>query len=363
MSKNKRGCGCFSVIIILLMIVIVSFFALYAIDPVNLEKNLNVGVEELRKFIVEFSGIEEQTEENLVMPEEEKLTEAQNYYYYQQLSETAQKIYVTIENNIENLKNGSENIPLPSSLNSVAKSSENGKELIAQEFQNAWDAFITDKSEYFYLDSSKVCLVTKITTKGSNSNYEFFIGKGENANYFIDTFNSKEEVEKALAEIEKVKNEILENCNGNNYNKIKYVHDYIVENTEYDTNESDNVSNIYGCLVNNTAICEGYARTFKYLLDELNIPCVMVSGTAVDENGKEERHAWNYVYLQNNWYAVDTTWDDPIIIGNGLITDKIKYRYFLKGSNTMNEDHTTLGQVTKDGFIFKYPELNKEDFE
>ncbi|MDO4975117.1 MAG: transglutaminase domain-containing protein, partial [Alphaproteobacteria bacterium] len=98
---------------------------------------------------------------------------------------------------------------------------------------------------------------------------------------------------------------------------------------------------------NKNVVCEGYARTFKYLMDELEIPCVLVSGIAVDEDGKSERHAWNYVYLKNDWYAIDVTWDDPIIIGNGRVDSNIKYKYFLKGSNTMNKDHTSSGQITK----------------
>lgn len=96
-------------------------------------------------------------------------------------------------------------------------------------------------------------------------------------------------------------------------------------------------------------------------MDELNIPCILVSGDAVDENGKKERHAWNYVYISNNWYAIDTTWDDPIIIGNGWFNEKIKYKYFLKGSTAINKDHKTIGQITKEGKEFDYPELSSND--
>lgn len=360
-KKKKSGCGLFFLIILIVVIIMmITIWGLYSRNPIGFEQDLNNLSEKLKEYMAQLDG-EPPVVENLVFPEEEKLTEAQRYYYYQQLSDTAKKIYVTIGDNIEKIKNGEDNIPLPASLNDVAKSTENGKELIATEFQNAWDAFITDKSEYFYIDSSKVCLVTKITTKGSNTNYEFFIGKGENANYFTKEFNSKDAVETAVAELENAKNEILKNATGSNYEKILYVHNWIIDNTSYDTSNGKNTSNIYGCLVNKSAICEGYARAYKYLLDELNIPCVLVSGTAVDENGGTERHAWNYVYINNNWYSVDTTWDDPIIIGNGKVNDSIRYKYFLKGKNTMNKDHTTNGHITKNGFEFSYPELGNED--
>jgi transglutaminase-like putative cysteine protease len=298
-------------------------------------------------------------QENIELPEKELLTEAQRYYYYQQLSEPAKKIYVTIENNVDKMLNGEENIELPPSLNDLAK--KEGKEKVAKEFQNAWDAFITDKSEYFYLDSSKVCLVTKITTRGSTSEYQFAIGKGDNKTYFIDEFNSKEDVEIALKQIDKEAEAVIKNATGNNYQKMRYIHDEIVDNTNYETQKKGHTANIYGCIVNKRAICEGYARAFKYYMDKLDIPCVLVSGDAVDEKGNTERHAWNYVYINNNWYAIDTTWDDPIIIGNGTITDRIKYKYFLKGSETMKKDHITSGQITENGKVFEYPELAKDD--
>ena len=57
------------------------------------------------------------------------------------------------------------------------------------------------------------------------------------------------------------------------------VHDYLVNNVEYDTSISQsNIYDIYGALVNNVAVCEGYARAFKYIMDEMNIPCVLVIG-------------------------------------------------------------------------------------
>lgn len=362
MSKeNKNGCGCvLGIIIIVLLAISITLIVLYSMNPAKLQETINFATERMQVYIDDLNGKKVQ-DDNLEFPEEEKLTEAQKYYYYQQLSENGKKIYLTIEKNIEKIKNGEDNIPLPPSLNEFAKSNGNGKEVIADEFQNAWDAFITDRSEYFYIDSSKVCLITKMTTRGSNTSYEFFIGKGENKNYYIDEFKSKEEVDSAIKEIKLAKEEILKNATGNNYEKMKYIHDWLVDNVKYDTVNGDNAANIYGCLVNKSVVCEGYARAYKYLLDELNIPCILVSGIAVDENGNSERHAWNYVYIKNNWYAVDVTWDDPIIIGKGKVNEDIRYKYFLKGKETIGKDHTTSGQVTKNGFDFEYPDLSYED--
>jgi len=356
--KNKNNSGCIGVLIFIVFILIIILICgiIYVTNPKKVEEQIN----NLISYVENLASDKPQ-KENIILPEEEKLTEAQRYYYFQQLNEPAKKIYITIENNIDKIKNGEDNIKLPECLNEIAKSSADGKEIVAEEFQNAWDAFVIDKCEYFYLDSGKVCLVTKIISKGDNQDYEFYIGKGNNETYFVDGFDSKDGVENAIKEINNIKNEILSNATGDNYDKILYVHDWIVDNLKYDTKGTSNNSNIYGALVHKTSICEGYARLFKYLLDELSIPCVLVSGESMDSNGKIERHAWNYVYINNSWYAVDTTWDDPILLGNGKITKSIKYKYFLKGRNFMDEDHTEGGTVTKNGMRFKFPELNYKD--
>lgn len=349
--------------IIIVILVIVSTFVIikYNSNPIAFQNQVNDWSKQIESYIKKMNG-NKKSEATIILPEKEELSSARKYFYFEQLTDTAKIIYITIENNVDKLLNGEDNIPLPSSLDDFAH--KNGKEKVAEEFQNAWDAFITDKCEYFYLDSSKVCLVSKITTKATSESYEFFIGKGDNKTYFKDEFKTKEQVEKAIEEISDVEEKILKNATGTNYDKILYIHDWIIENTEYEADHVDNTANIYGCLVEGKALCEGYARTYKYLLDKLNIPCILVSGEAVDEKGKSEKHAWNYVFINNNWYAIDPTWDDPIIIGNGSIKNnkKYKYKFFLKGKKTMESDHATSGRITKGGIIFEYPELCLDDY-
>ena len=102
---------------------------------------------------------------------------------------------------------------------------------------------------------------------------------------------------------------------------------------------------------------------FMLLMNELGIDNVIVIGTGTNSSGKTENHAWNYVLLDNNWYAVDVTWDDPILFGDGVLPEKSKYKYFLKGSNTMNQNHVVSGKFTDGGQEFIYPTLNSKDYE
>ena len=141
------------------------------------------------------------------------------------------------------------------------------------------------------------------------------------------------------------------------------MHDYLVENTEYDSTISNpDIYNIYGTLIRKSSVCEGYAKSFKYLMDALNIPCVIVIGNATNSSGESESHAWNYVQINNIWYAVDCTWDDPVVVGGGRVSNSAKVRYFLKGANTFNTDHFPNGQFTQNGKIYEYPNLSQNDY-
>lgn len=283
-------------------------------------------------------------------------------YYYNQLGSNARIIYRIFKDNIEILKTGTYNIRLPSILENTLKE-EGGQEKLNQDFQDAWDAFKLDTPEVFYINVNKMCLMTKTITRGLKVSHELYIQNQSNENSLADGWESKEEVELSMNEIQKVKQEIVKNIPDNDFAKIVFVHNWIIDNVKYDTTTTKtNNSNIYGGLVKKEVVCEGYAKTFKYLLDELDVPCVLVCGTGTDEKGETEKHAWNYVYLNGDWYAVDTTWDDPIIIGNGKLDNNIKYKYFLKGQDDFFKNHLEEGRFTKEGIEFAYPELSVTNY-
>ena len=83
---------------------------------------------------------------------------------------------------------------------------------------------------------------------------------------------NKEEIKtQAKKQIEQVKNAIITNIEGkSHYEKIKIIHDYLIDSIEYEKNlELDNVYDIYGALVAKKCVCEGYAKAFQYLLNEV----------------------------------------------------------------------------------------------
>ena len=124
---------------------------------------------------------------------------------------------------------------------------------------------------------------------------EFTLEPIEGSTYYNSTFTNRTEVDTALKQVEAVANSIISEAKGSTYTKVKYIHDWIVDNVEYDNDNLENHDNIYGTFINRKVVCEGYAEAFKYLLDKLNIPCVSVYGDGYDNNGNVEAHAWNYV--------------------------------------------------------------------
>lgn len=283
-------------------------------------------------------------------------------YFYEQLEEPSKIFYRALESNKENLKTGTYKIEFGDAFSNVLNAS-GGEKLLGEYYQSAVETYIYDHPEVFYINVNKMYLNIETTTKGNNVTYNVFINSGNQANYLEDGYNSKEQIDSALAEIENVKNQILSQKTGDAYQDIKMVHDYLIDSVEYDTTLSNpDIYNIYGALVSKLSVCEGYAKSYKYLMDALGIPCVIVIGTGTNSSGQSENHAWNYVQINNIWYGVDTTWDDPVVIGGGRPTQTARYQYFLKGENTLNKDHFPNGQFTQGGNTYSFPTLSKNDF-
>ncbi|MBQ2937764.1 MAG: hypothetical protein IJE05_02645 [Clostridia bacterium] len=281
-------------------------------------------------------------------------------YFYNQLEDYSKIIYDEIEKNKENMKTGTYEINLGTKFSSLL-SKNNGEEELRKYYQSVIESYTYDNPDIFYIDFGKIYLNIETTTKGKNTTYKVFLNSGDNDNYLTDEFSSKEEIDNALNDIEKVKYYFIQNKKENTYENIKMVHDYLIESIEYDENTSYSY-NIYGALVNKKCVCEGYAKSFKYLMDALDIPCTIIIGEATNSQGDTEKHAWNYVKLNEVWYAVDCTWDDPIIVGPGFLSNSSKYKYFLKGESELNKTHIPNGQFTENGKVFTFPTLNINNY-
>ena len=91
------------------------------------------------------------------------------------------------------------------------------------------------------------------------------------------------------------------------------VHDYLAANYEYHTpTVAQNLQHpigkytAYNLLVEGTAVCQGYAEAYAYLMMQFGINCGLCSSDALN-------HAWNIIELDGKEYHVDVTWDDPSV--------------------------------------------------
>ena len=120
--------------------------------------------------------------------------------------------------------------------------------------------------------------------------------------------------------------------------KVFYVHEWLVQNIAYDREHlNDDVQddhNLRGALLEGTAVCDGYAKTYVLTLRKLGITGVLVTS-------KDIGHAWNMVELDGNWFQVDCTWDDPV---DG--SDQLGYcmhKHLLCTTEEMNTNHNDDG--------------------
>lgn len=116
------------------------------------------------------------------------------------------------------------------------------------------------------------------------------------------------------------------------YEKLKFFHDYLVLNCETDRNYAF-ADTIYGALVEKKALCEGYSKAFAYLCNLAGIENAIVTGETY------VAHMWNIVKLGGNWYHVDVTWDKPEDQLRKAYPDVILYQYFMVTDSVISNTH------------------------
>ena len=138
-----------------------------------------------------------------------------------------------------------------------------------------------------------------------------------------------DEIKKLNAKVDEIINKTITN-EMSTRDKIKAIHDYIIDHTEYDTLKTKNINDktyhsntAYGVLIEGYGICSGYSDAMKLFLDKLNIINYKISN---------DQHIWNLVYLDGTWLHLDLTWDDPVSDKN--IT---RDNYFLISTKTLKE--------------------------
>lgn len=196
------------------------------------------------------------------------------YPYYAMLDEQGQHIYRQIYANAKAL------IQAFSPVEPV----KTGK------LKNIFEAVYNDHPELFWLDTGYSCRHKP---------------DGECVEIGLEFNRTAKNLERENAVFESAAKEILSTARGlsQDYDKERYVHDMLIQKTDYVRSAELNQS-AYSGLVNGRTVCAGYARAFQYLMQQLQIPCYYCTGYAGED------HAWNIICLEDEYYNVDVTWDD-----------------------------------------------------
>ena len=248
-------------------------------------------------------------------------------YYYNQLSEREKELYDELDGVCNRFLTSTEDAVIENYLNCSYIADElDGNGLTSDEVSKVATYFKWENPQYYFLksvDRSQIVdSITGTTYIVSIQVYDEFASGTQRAGYTAQLSDELDEYLNAVAGVSR------------DYDKVKVIHDLMCNKIEYSTSMDNGwdqqcVSAMTG---DRRTVCSGYAHTFTLLCNAAGLECIRIEGTA-SQSGMS--HAWNKVLIDNVWYNVDVTWDDP---DGGY--PPVRYDYFCISDNTLYQNHT-----------------------
>lgn len=220
-------------------------------------------------------------------------------YYYNTLNATDRRLYDLIRMSIEN-RNVRIDVP---------------KAISAEHFTSILSDILYDSPQYYYV-------YTEILMKSS------ILNKSVEIKFMYQEKDISIINQKVCNRSKWLLNKFCKNKKSE-YEKIKSLYEYFVCNCMYASDTKYETYSIVGALLNEEAVCQGYAFAFKYLMDQIGIKGIVVEGK-LDGVG----HAWNIVWINGMAYHVDITAAITTSRGAG-----IRYDYLLQNDGFMLKTH------------------------
>lgn len=278
--------------------------------------------------------------------------------------------------------------------------SEEEKNEVIRNIYTAFSAFDRDHPEVFWLTGTVSLSMPTTTVRysdGTTANMTSFYlvtkehqtwnGSADLADLRTADYQSAAAIQTGIVQRDTQVQEILAGIasGASVYDTVRYLNDWLAKNNEYNSDLENGAANCWECISalvgregTEGPVCEGYARAMKVLCDAAAIPCVLVSGHAqasAEDSG--EGHMWNYVQLEDAWYGVDVTWNDPRVQNpdGSYVTGKVSghetEEYLLVGAETVNsyglpfsQSHPVENKVHGTSPAFTNgPELNSTAYE
>lgn len=156
--------------------------------------------------------------------------------------------------------------------------------------------FDEERKEPRNISQDTVTETKKILLNTLNEKFPGVLGASENPNFDVKEYNLDDSLAKFKEQV-------------SDYDRAKVVHDWVAENIAY--NYADMSTSIERCegtfrnhaeqvLKNHRGVCRGYAHLTELMMRVIEIPCVYTG-----LNG----HAVNAIFMNGDWFLIDTTWD------------------------------------------------------
>ena len=176
----------------------------------------------------------------------------------------------------------------------------------------------------------------------------------------VEFLYNKEDILTIDKKIDSILKEIIKD-DMDDYDKIKTIHDYIVNSVRYDVERNENDKSdytsytAYGPLFQGYATCSGYTDLMALFLTKLGFNNYKIATPASAISYSDSGHIWNAVYYNNEWLHIDLTWDDPVSYDkDGNIKDYLFHTYFLVNTEAMHEADEGETVLEEHNFDSKY---------
>lgn len=244
----------------------------------------------------------EEYEENQTTDDQLLINNAPEFYYYTQLNQDEKEIYDCIYKLAHNPTDANYSVEYHSNIN--PQSTEFNDMVGKVEYCVNYD----HPETFWFYNGCRTrlyfeCIGNDVYFKFSNP-YTDFQSDMEDFNDSVSEFLSDIDRSKSQAEM------------------ALDIHDKLIHLVTYDNDAlddqhgSDAAHTAFGALVRNDskvanyAVCDGYSQAYVYLLQQVGIEAVVIAGYGGHDENDLGGHAWNAVYLDGDWYEVDSTWDD-----------------------------------------------------
>ena len=168
--------------------------------------------------------------------------------------------------------------------------------------------------------------------------YYYIIG------YAVMYSTTAEQEQELAAKIQELQPTVLGDA-VNDYQKIKAIHDYIINNVEYDMENTENAEDplphtAYAALMQGKATAQGYVMLFDMMARMYVISSNIIVGTV-----EGQTFLWNIVRCDDAWYNMN-------IVANDLDSTGA---YFMKGSNDFPDNHVPAEAYLTEEYVQGHP--------